>query len=407
MVLHTATGLSIADKARSDLEGTYELSVRSEVQFSRALVIATAPGGPGAKAALAGKARSSHATAECEVVLSREKAIEVDLRLQPPQSISGAVLGENWEPVPSTVIVRMISDSLGCVEYGAQILTTRTLEDGRFETPPLTNRSYDLLVRPAAGFAEQWKTAVPAGAHDQVIQLTKQGVATVVLEVDDSLVDIQSPIYLHARLHAPPQSPGQSNPLAAQARDLPRHSRWTDPEGWISESGVPDGGSIEYSGEIGRYRLTTHVEKRSDRRKVLKLNEGYYFFGAKAIARNGQPCLPVGTGLVHISGGEYKVTISLYPTARLRGAVSPPSSGLCVALVGHDQEMIQHGPLDSLRAIHSVESDGHFSFDAAPVGKYTLVVGTEREMREGSPRGRHPVEIVEGINPPVHVLVDQ
>lgn len=108
--------------------------------------------------------------------------------------------------------------------------------------------------------------------------------------------------------------------------------------------------------------------------------------------------LPVGTGLVRVSEGTYKLRFELAPTTTVEGRVrGPGAADLAAALYLPDGRPL---PLDVRREVMQAEAElgaqGTFYFARVPIGALELRLGTTEELRAGRSRWSRRIGVKSG-----------
>jgi hypothetical protein len=262
--------------------------------------------------------------------------------------------------------------------------------NGEFRFIGVLAGQYDIV----AGARGRHTVRVPdieAGTEDLVIVIPSGTPATVEVEVHCS-EPLEQLVILCSRLEPLPG-------IGDDAPVLPTTADYREPVGWPAPALGLWYGSETYSGPLGSALFSSGPLQAGSTTKTLELDEGLYWIGAKARTESGAMCFPIGTGLVRVTRGEHRLRFHLVPATSLRGSVrgAQTADALCVALAAPDGRLIA---LDVRRVdmhdLTDLSAAGRFELHQVPTGHYELRVGTADELRAGSARVRHAVELVAG-----------
>ena len=134
-------------------------------------------------------------------------------------------------------------------------------------------------------------------------------------------------------------------------------------------------------------------------RRSFPLNPGTYWFGAQARGEDGLGFAQVGTGLVRIVEGDYRVTLKLRPKVSLTGVLrtEQPMANLAVALAMSDGALLPLDvSMDSMASIVDVGRLGDFRLENAPAGTFELRVGTRAELMAGKAQVTREIQLIPG-----------
>jgi RNA polymerase sigma factor (sigma-70 family) len=315
---------------------------------------------------------------------------ELVVVLEPTLAIEGRVLDPEGRGARATVRARPHGDPASSPLLRMRGVQTQVWADadGSFCFVGLPAGSFDI-----AASSDDWARAVvedvPAGTTDLELRVSGARPVTVEVEIVCPSVELKQAIVLRGELDAFDSSRIDAPALAAQ-------SSYTDPLGWPqtalglyygSEGDLTEDGSVMFN--------YWPIEGSSTK---IELEEGLYWFGAKGRAANGSELFPVGTGLVRVAQGTYKLRFELAPTTTLEGRVSGPGAAdLAAALYLPDGRPL---PLDVRRNTMQAEAElgaqGTFYFARVPAGELELRLGTPDELRAGRSRWSRTIEARSG-----------
>jgi hypothetical protein len=148
--------------------------------------------------------------------------------------------------------------------------------------------------------------------------------------------------------------------------------------------------------ELGRtlFVLTEMKENPT----TLELDDGLMWIGAKAEAKDGNTSFPIGTGLVHVAPGEYRLRFELTPTGSIEGRVrgGPAGRELFVALARGGELLTLDVRQREMRSLCALGADGYYRFPLVPAGALELRVGTREELATGRWTKREEFQLARG-----------
>jgi hypothetical protein len=311
---------------------------------------------------------------------------EVTLVLEPRRVIAGRLLAD--PPVVARVSARPVA---GALPFGlgpsAAVRACYAGKKGEFRLLGLPAGRYDLEIAPSSTFPIHRVSGVEAGTEDLLVPLAGAKAARVVVEVALADGDLAETILLTARLRPHGVPPG--------AAELPRQARLGALEGWpptLVEFWSGSGGRTDAQGTTS-YSLDSMTENPW----TLELDPGLHWIGVKARAKDGNLTLPIGTGLVRVEAGEYRLRFELTPSGAVRGRVhGADGRERSAALARGGALLALDVRQDELRTVCELGADGYFAFPLAPAGALELRVGTREELLAGRWSHRQELELARG-----------
>jgi len=375
-------------RARGDAEGRFSLELAPTRPLGRVLVSAS-----DATNAWGIEPPSRRTSRVVDLTGRTDGEEELVLELAPTLAIAGRV---NSDPAVRTTVRATPSREPGAAPWddGAHH-DAQVRDDGTFRIRGLSPGRYDLEVTPSERFALVRVSGVEAGTEGVNVTLDRPRPVRLVVETTLAGGEARDTILLHGRLRPRGEPP--------DAPELPRESVRREPGGWPSGLGELWSGAGGHSDELGWTLYLLRKMKESP--TTLELDEGCYWLGAKAVAQDGNYSFPVGTGLVHLTEGEYRLRFELGSTGAVEGFVRerPPDRELFAALA-HDGGLLE---LDVDRretdVVRELGADGFFRFPRVPAGPLELRVGTLEELLAG--RWTHTLDLDVGRGATVSVEV--
>ena len=344
------------------------------------------------------KPGSSPLAASVRLDLSQPISEEIVLTLAPTLEISGKVVGKEGslgtirvraEPLDQTLFNSRLSTGFYPAAYGEK--------DGHFLIAGMPEGNYD-IVATCSGLAQTIAKEVPAGTSGLVLHMEEESAVRVEVILETGEVPMDEYVFLSGR-YSP--APGET----PTARELARDRSYTEPLGWppkIQSLWSGSGGTVE--GNASTMHLL-HASKEP--RQVLSLDPGFYWIGAKARAQDGTQFAPMGSGLVRVTEGDYRVMLHMRPLAVLSGVVRGGESqqSLAVALSLPKGQLV---PLDVYRQAMSTFVDlgpeGEFEIKQVPVGEYELRIGTREQLAANAALATRMITVAQ--DSPTKVTVD-
>jgi RNA polymerase sigma-70 factor, ECF subfamily len=314
---------------------------------------------------------------------------ELVVVLAPTLAIDGRVLDPEGRGARATVRLLPGGDaSPTLISLNGDEPQTWTEDDGTFSFVGLPAGSFDVTAS-----ADKWARAVledvPAGTNDLTLRFSGPRPVKVEVEIVCPTTELKQAIVLRGELDVLDSDGIDAPQLAEQAT-------YTDPLGWPESALGLYYGSEGDTTEHGSVMFNYWPIKGSA--TTIQLEEGLYWFGAKGRAASGSELFPVGTGLVRVSEGTYKLRFELAPTSSVEGRVrGPAAADLAAALYLPDGRPL---PIDVRREVMRVEAElgaqGTFYFARVPVGPLELRLGTVDELRAGRWRWSRKIEVRAG-----------
>lgn len=371
-------------EVRGDAQGRFELELLASRPLGKVLLEAVDIGMYGISPSRAAQLGASLVLDLGGRTSGEEQATLV---LEARRVITGRVLAD--PPVVSRVRATPVDGGLpfGIGPSGA-LRTSYSGKSGVFRILGLPAGRYDLEITPSTTFPIQWVRGVEAGTEDLVVPLVGAKPARVVVEVALADGELAETILLTACLR-----PHGAPPAAAE---LPRQARLGALEGWpptLVEFGSGSGSRTDAQGYTS-YAL----DAISENPWTLELDPGLHWIGVKARAKDGNLTFPIGTGLVRVEAGEYRLRFELTPSGAVRGRVHGDSGGreLCAALARAGRLLALDVRQDELRTVSDLGADGYFAFPLAPAGALELRLGSREELLAGRSCHRQELELARG-----------
>jgi hypothetical protein len=322
-----------------------------------------------------------------ELDLGTPPAEELLVVLEPTLAIDGRVLDPDGRGARATVrVLPHGAPSLHQLMSMCGVQTHSWAEaDGSFRFVGLPAGRFD-VVAISGDWARAVLEDVPAGASDLALRFSVPRPVAIEVEIVCPAAELAQAIVLRGELDALDGAGIDAPPLAAQ-------TSCTDPLGWPESAlGLYYGSEGDIT-ELGNVRFDYWPIKGSS--TTIQLDEGLYWLGAKGKAASGAQCFPVGTGLVRVSAGTYKLRFELAPTSSVEGRVlGPAAADLSAALYLPDGRPL---PLDVRREVMRAEAElgaqGTFYFERVPIGELELRLGTAEELRANRSRWSRRIEV--------------
>ncbi len=363
----------------TDADGAYELTAPGASPFERVRVRA---------ANWKGRERPGHgparrAYAELELDPLSQDDVRVDLTLAPTLALAGRVIDPEGTGI-ATLVTVVATDG----GSSATPMVCISEEDGAFRLSGLDAGRYRVEASYKGYAAVRLDT--DAGDEEIVIRLVRPRPARVSVEVT-SLVELDA-----ANVYARPVALREIPPTLPE---LPFDSTYDAPFGWPPELSL----------SFGQY-----FYKLKGGTRTLELDEGAYWIGANARTKDGTYCFPIGTGLVQVAAGEYRLRFELTPGARVAGRVVGTPTGTiargellaAVAAVETGRLIPLDVRLSSMQPMTELGADGSFAFELVPVGTWELRVGTRAQLLDGAFTHREPLTVPRAGIEDLEVRVD-
>ena len=362
---------SAGETRRGDERGRFELVLFTLRPLGSVLVSAT---DTGPQAFLPGSAPGKSAWVVLDLRARPSDADELTLVMSATGAISGRIVCDP-PAVGASIRAHPRTGELpfgGLVNGASRYAMSRK---GEFRLAGLPAGRYDLEVVPSARYATVWVRDVETGTERLTIALADARPARVTVEVVPSEGELGETILLTGRL-----TPHGSSP---EAPELPAQATQREPWGWppaMLQLWYGGGGHTDELGSTN-YSLVPMRENPTP----FDLDEGLYWIGAKAKAKDGNLTFPIGTGLVRVNAGEYRLRFELTPSGSVEGRVSgaAPGSDLCVALGRAGRLLELDVRRSEMGSVSELGHDGWFRFPLVPVGELELLVGTRAELLAG------------------------
>ena len=315
---------------------------------------------------------------------------DLTLVLEPTFAITGRVIGPDGEGRGAHVSVTPVVDTLvpGLLSTGFHG-SALTEDDGGFTMAGLPEGIFDVVFF-HQDYAPVRLTDVAAGTSDLVVRLEEEPTNTVEIEVIAPGCELEQVIVLHGTLL--PIEEG-----AVLAPNLPANADFDEPFGWPETALGLWYGTENDSTELGH--CTYQYWPIEGMSKTFHVREGYCWFGAKARTKSGEKLFPIGTGLVRVTSGTYRLRFELRPTTPVEGHVLgiPAEAELHAAISTFDGRLL---PIDVRREYLGptleLGAAGDFRFPAVPVGHYELRLGTRLELLAGESQLHEAIEVRRG-----------
>jgi hypothetical protein len=299
---------------------------------------------------------------------------ELTLVMSATRAIAGRIVCDPPE-VRVTVIAR---SSAGGMPFGALASNAsrfaQSRKGGEFRLEGLPAGRYDLEFVPSERYPTVCVRDMEAGTEGVTVALEGTRPARVTVEVSTE-VELAETILLTGKLHPHGDAP--------DVPELPAQATLREPRGWppaMLQLWYGGGGRTD---EVGwtSYSLVPTKENPT----TVELDEGLYWIGVKAKAKDGSLTFPVGTGLMRVSAGDHRLRFELPPGASVEGHVTTaaPAGELCVALARGGRLLELDVRREKADTVAELGHDGWFRFPQVPVGELELRVGTRAELLEG------------------------
>lgn len=382
------------DSQRADEEGRFRIATVTSAPTSRVLIVAQSTIGEVPPKGMFGGTKHPDPlcidSLEIPLDAAGHHAPPLELTVSPLLAIAGTLRDTSGAGVHGSVcLVPHAESPLVDRLISGTPLTRESTFDGRFRFTGVPPGRYD-VVATDRGRETVRIDEVEAGTEDLILTFP-DGVPArveVIVDCDDTLEQV---VILCSRLEPLPG-------VGDDAPHLPRAADLHDPFGWPEPALGLWYGSQSYYGPLGAANFSSGPLQASDT-KTLELNEGLYWIGAKARTVNGALCFPIGTGLVRVTRGEYRLRFHLTPSTTVRGIVrgAKVEDALCIALTTSDGRLIAMDVRrEDMHDLTDLSAAGRFTLHQVPTGHYELRVGTAEELRTGRARLRHAIELVEG-----------
>jgi hypothetical protein len=378
-------------RQRADERGRFELDLVAQRPLGTVLVTANDTGPlsfvPGAT-----PGKSAWAVVDVSAPLGPED--ELTLVMRATGAIGGRIV---CDPPPVGVQVRAhprdaVPPFGGLVNGASPFAHSRK---GEFRIAGLPAGRYDLEVTPGERFPTVWVRDVAAGTEGLTVVLEGTRPARVTVEVTLSEGELAEALLLTGKLRphgAPPDAP-----------ELPAQAAQTEPWGWPRHVLGHWSGGGGRTDELGWTNYT--LAPMPFNPTTLELDEGLYWLGAKARAKDGNSAFPVGTGLVRVSAGEHRLRFELGPSGAVEGRVTgaQPDGDLFVALARKGELLELDVRRSEAAPVAELGHDGWFRFPFVPAGELELRVGTRAELLAGRWLRREELCVARGATLAVEV----
>lgn len=329
-----------------------------------------------------------------EFILEVGTPIETVLVLEKTQSIRGRVIDRDGNGVRGWVVARLS-------KQGSTPLRQRIAQaapSGDFALNGLLPGRYDLLVRPNERYAEHWVEGVDTGHDGLEIRVEQDRPVRLVVDVRTRGIEAGEIIFLQGRLE-PREGAFPDAPLLSSSSERNALEGWP---GAAVGAGYGSSGSNEAQGAV-----TYNSGPMRENPKTVLLNEGFYWFGAKGKDVKGRKLFPIGTGLVRVTAGEYRLRLELVPAIPIKGRVHAKGSrDMAVALARTDGQLLEFDLGGTrMQAVRELGADGSFTFPTVPIGGVELRVGTAGELLAGKARHRQALTVIGDDDPFLDVVI--
>lgn len=331
-----------------------------------------------------------------EFLLEVDKPTETVLVLEKTHAIRGKVIDRDGNGVLTFITPHRLTERSPSVQLGI----TQTKSNGEFAVLGLLPGRYDLLVRPSERFGDEWVRGVEAGREGLEIRLEKDRTVRIIADVSAGDAEVGQLIFLRGHLspreHARPSGP-----------PLPPTSEWNEFTGWPVRPGGSLTGRMMTSDPLGD--VTYVFLSMSENPQSFLVNEGWSWFGAKGRDRAGRMLYPIGTGLVQVAAGEYRLHFNLVACVPLNGRVrAHEGSDYAVALARSNGELLEFDfGQRRMEKIRELGADGSFAFPGVPIGELELRVGTPHQLLAGEAQHRQPLVVTGTDDPFLEIVVTE
>ena len=382
---------SLEQARRGDERGRFELELFALEPLGLVLVAAT---DTGPRAFIPGSAPAKSAWTVIDLSARPTVADELTLVMSATGAIGGRIVSDPPE-VGLSIRAHPCSGELpfgGLVNGASRFATSRK---GEFRLAGLPAGRYDLEVVPSARYPTVWVRDVEAGTEGLTIALAGKRPARVTVEVTLSEGELGETILLTGKL--------EPHGAAPEVPELPAQGTQREPRGWPPDLLQLWSGGGGHTDEVGwtNYVLAPMKENPT----TLELDEGFYWIGAKAKAKDGNLTFPIGTGLVRVGAGEHRLRFELGPGASVEGRVTGAALGsdLCVALAHAGRLLELDVRREEMKTMAELGHDGWFRFPLVPVGELELRVGTRADLLAGRWLARQELRTARGVTASVEI----
>jgi Sigma-70, region 4 len=332
--------------------------------------------------------------------------IPIRLVLQPTSVIAGRARDARGAKggVRATAVPSGTSNRLAPL----QARSSDIADDGRFRIAGLQDGVYDLLIdleqnssftsttvrggTPGFGLsvsplAPLRFSGIRAGTEDLDLRVGTPATAEVTVEARlrtgkaDSIFVLLGSISPH-------------DPHSERFLEPPSDSSFSDHAGWPTPKHF-SGGSVERNPIADESFVL--IAQPGASYSWPPLAEGLYWIGLRS-RQDGDKAWSYteGTGFVYLRPGKYHFVFDTVPTATVEGRLRmlELDRSLCVALADETGRLLRaNADNASVDCIFPTGADGSFLITEAPVGRFTLRVGHEDELRAGRYRTEHAIVI--------------
>jgi hypothetical protein len=277
---------------------------------------------------------------------------------------------------------------------------------GTFELNGLPPGTYDILGSPNHGqimgpplepFGETWVRGVAAGSQGVEIRITSESVAHVVFDMVIRDGEASDWIVLRARLY--PRGDVAGIPSLAPAATYSAFKGWPST---VLGSWYGGGGEHEPRGLVSFLEL-----QAKENPMTLTVEPGDYWLGVQGKDKHGNFVFPIGTGLVHVEPGDYRLQFELTTAAPVEGRVRADDLASLAVGIAHEGTGLLELDVGHryLRRYRELGADGWFSFALVPVGEHDLWIGTPAELAAGNPSYRQTISIRREGTAPLEIVL--
>jgi RNA polymerase sigma-70 factor (ECF subfamily) len=321
---------------------------------------------------------------------------EIKLVLREGMSISGRLIDGEGRPVRGRIEHYVPGEGPETPRDSGWFFGEK---DGTFEVKGLTPGLYDLRAVPLARLAATWVRSVPAGTRGLEIRCATERAARVTIEAalregePGDLVSCEASLLPRVDVSGVPR--------------LESDASYSEPTGWpVSALGTWTGGIGDWEAR-GLFSCSLSLLKQNP--TTLFVDEGLHWFGVQARDKQGNHYFPIGTGLVRVEPGEYRLRFELTAAVPIEGRVHAGDVlGLAVGIAHGSLGLLE---LDvgtrRLERFRELGADGWFSFAQVPIGEHELWIGTSAELDAAKPSVRQPLTVGREKAPPLDVVVSR
>ncbi len=329
-----------------------------------------------------------------EFVLEVDKPIETVLVLEGTHAIRGKVIDRDGNGLLAFITPHRVTEGAPSV----QLAITQTKSSGEFAVLGLLAGRYDLLVRPSERFSDEWVPEVEAGREGLEIRLERDRTVRIIAEVSADDAEVSQLVFL--RGHLIPRQDARPSGLS-----LPPTSEWIELTGWPVRPGGGVTGRGMWSEPLGD--VTYLFLSMRENPESFLVNEGWSWFGAKGRDRAGRMLYPIGTGLVQVAAGEYRLHFKLVACVPIHGRVrAREGADYAVALARSNGDLLEFDfGQRRMEKIRELGADGSFSFPGVPIGELELRVGTPQQLLAGEAQHRQPLAVTGADDTFVEIVV--